>query len=526
MTRGRAATLSLGLVVALLVLGYAALRALELAPPAPTPEQGPVDPATADDGRGWTALVPLGHGAVRAWLLPLHEEELLGSFRATALRERFQLEEGSPWRLYLSLSEPAAAALAVETARVLDEQGPALSALAGRLDAAPGDPLAALLGSRPAPLAGAAVRPLFLWGRAPGPGARLVLGAGGAEGEGVLEATAPGALAAPRWLAAEPLERVRTLEEEVEDLRAELERERARRLEREQAFLEFGRMVSQIPRPRPDGAAAPEAPPETDEQRALREKAEAARARAEELGLALGVLFRLEGVRGLDLLDAGTLHEGGIGPVVFRCLDERGSLAGGLNAATLHLEGSQAARTLTVVLEDGFESRAGERVPFEGGVRRITLTHVDPEAWLERCPELFTAVDLESPSDDGRWNAGEVRRELNRLLALETSGGWYRLHSLGGVRGQECLDVQLEELETSGRLRRRLFADRLRIHLEDASVVLELQDGASVRGEEKTPFRGGALRVVLPGVPLAEWRTAKLPGLSDPPEKAAPRGTR
>jgi hypothetical protein len=271
------------------------------------------------------------------------------------------------------------------------------------------------------------------------------------------------------------------------------------------------------------GLAVTEPPPV---ELAALDPARAARTRAEELGQKLGVLMRLEGVRGLDLMDAGTLQPPppaeprGIGPVVFRCLDERGRLTGSLSAARLRLEGSLAAHTLTLVLEDGFESRGGERTPFLDGARRIPLTEVDPEPWMRECPELFDPADRVRPNDDGLWSLGDVRRELNRLLALDTHLGWYRLHSLGGVLGRELVDVQLEELESSGRLARRLFADRLALVLEDASVVLELADGASVRGGEKTPFRDGRHRIVLPGVPLDAWRAAHRPGLAEPPARA------
>src|SRR5262249_49753344 len=156
----------------------------------------------------------------------------------------------------------------------------------------------------------------------------------------------------------------------------------------------------------------------------------------------------------------------------------RGLLTGSVHAERLRLTGSRAARTLTLVLEKGYESRAGERVPFIDGVRRIGLSNVDPEPWFRDCPELFTAEDLAPSDDDGLWDLGGVRRELNRLLALDTRHGWYRLHSLGGVLGTELRDVQLEELETGGRLVRRFFADRLDFALEDASLVLQLRDGS------------------------------------------------
>jgi hypothetical protein len=104
--------------------------------------------------------------------------------------------------------------------------------------------------------------------------------------------------------------------------------------------------------------------------------------------------------------------------------------------------------------------------------------------------ELSRAVRgfaLASPEDDGAGSLGAVRRELNRLLALDTEHGWYRLHSLGGVRASALLDVQLEELDASGRLRRRIFSDRMFLGVwRTRASFSSSSDGALVRGAEKT----------------------------------------
>ena len=548
---GRAGAFSFGLVVGFLLLGYAALRLLDLSPqsggPAlePTPGLGAGAPEPAGAG-AWHARVVAREGegdaavelCVLARLLPLHDEPALEEFRAQSLRQRYALPAGRPWRLYLSLAEPAAAPVLVRGVRV-----PGLAPFAELAPEPAGpDPVHALLAAVPGVLEGERAFPLVLWGVGPEPGAELELvlsrtNPPGADvrATGALEPVTPDEARslAPRWYAghAPPATAgARTLEEEVARLELELERERARRAEREQAFIEFGRVLGELPAGKQLGLAPEvEAIPPSPEEEQRRAAEAAARARAEELGRALGVLMRLEGLRGLDLMESGTLLPGppsAIGPVVFRCLDERGQLAGSLAAERLRLSGSASAHTLTLILERGFESRGGQRMPFENDVRRITLREVDPEPWMRDCPELFEAAELEPENDDGRWVLSEVRRELNRLLALDTHLGWYRLHSLGGVLGAEYRDVQVEELESGGRVARRMFADRLTLALEDASLVLELRDGAVVRGEEKQPFRDGRLRIVLPGVPLESWRAARVPGFAEPPprEKAeAPR---
>jgi hypothetical protein len=527
MNRGRAGGFSAGLVVGFLLLGYAALRVFEL-----VPRSSPVTLESAAERHeppalAWRAHVTLGEARVLALLLPLHGEPALEEFRAHALRARYGLPEGEPWRLYLSLEVPCATTVVVSSAHVGEELVP-FAALARAPEGI--DPVHALLSSTPGALEVARARPMVLWGRLPTDAPVLALASAELSGEG--ELTQEDASAVPRWYAGTERPRVEPEEsrDEIARLERELERERTRRAEREQAFLEFSRLLAELPAGKELGLRPEEPAPPTPEEEERLAAEERARARAVELGRSLRVLMRLEGLRGLDLLEAGTLLGGSpsaIGPVVFRCLDERGRLAGSVRAERLRLEGSVAAHTLTLVLEQGTENRGGEPVPFESGVRRITLQDVDPEPWLEECPELFESPDLADQRDDGRWALAEVRRELNRLLALDTRMGWYRLHSLGGVRGTELVDVQLEELEPAGHLQRRLFADRLQLLLEDGSVVLDLHDGAFVRGSEKQPFRDGRHRIVLPAANVAAWRASVLPGFAEPPalEKPAPGAT-
>lgn len=526
LNHGRAGGFSTALVVAFLLLGYAALRVFELVPSSsPATLESAAEPLERPAQLAWRAHVTLGEARVLALLLPLHGEPALEEFRAQALRARYELPEGEPWRLYLSLEEPSATPVLVSSAHVGEELVP-FAALAR----APAgiDPVHALLAAAPGVLEVARARPMVLWGRLSADAPVLALAS--AEHAAVGTLAEEDATAAPRWYAGteRPRAEPEALGDEIARLERELEHERTRRAEREQAFLEFSRLLAELPAGKELGlrleepdAPAPLSPEE--EERLVAE--ESARTRAAELGRSLRVLMRLEGLRGLDLLEAGTLQSGpppAIGPVVFRCLDERGRLAGSVRAERLRLEGSVSAHTLTLVLEQGSESRGGEPIPFDGGQRRITLQDVDPEPWLAECPELFESADLADHRDDGRWALTEVRRELNRLLALDTRMGWYRLHSLGGVRGTELVDVQLEELEPAGHLQRRMFADRLQLLLEDGSVVLDLRDGAFVRGGEKQPFRDGRHRIVLPAANVAAWRASALPGFSDPPALEKP----
>jgi hypothetical protein len=184
--------------------------------------------------------------------------------------------------------------------------------------------------------------------------------------------------------------------EEILRLRAELAAADDRRIAREREWLRFLRNLDElrIPKLAPEKAFVPDLPAEelapavesaaepmtVDPTRVEREAA---------IARALRALVSVEGLTSLDLLEVGHLGEGCIGPVLFRVLDGRGRLAGSLYAERLRLEGSRAARTLTLVLEAGYEMRGGERVafapgnasdgtPLEGGVRRLQVLDCDP----------------------------------------------------------------------------------------------------------------------------------------------------
>ncbi len=325
------------------------------------------------------------------------------------------------------------------------------------------------------------------------------------------------------------------LREQLDQLRAELACEQELRLEREKEWLRYTRaidalsgdaleqgprFVAQAPAEEVEAQAEP-GPPTVDP---------ATLERSAQIERSLRALLAVEGVRGMDLLEAGRLGDGWIGPVVFRLLDEQGRLAGSLGAERLRLAGSRTARTLTLILEEGFESRGGVRTPFDApqieaqtepresfGTRRIELDEVDPLHWAQAAPELFGGAPLVAPLDDGQWNLTWVRANLNRLLRLDVERGYWRLKSLGGVSEGQLRDVQLEQFDSSGKLERRLFADRLALERRERGVALLLGDGALVRGDEKTPFLDGQYRIYLPRADQGEWNRAGLPGLSSQP---------
>jgi len=316
----------------------------------------------------------------------------------------------------------------------------------------------------------------------------------------------------------------RRLEAEVARLRSELADSEDRRIAREKEWLAYTRAVSALElESLPDDLEfVPDLPSEPEPEAGPGDEDLARIEREGAIHRTLRALLAVEEVRGLDLLETGALGDGWVGPVVFRLLDASGRLAGSIWAERLRLEGSRAARTLTLVLEDGYETRGGVRTDFalrkpgEPTQRRIVLPQVDPIDWAGALPELFGGLRLDEPVDDGRWNHSLVRGTLNELLRRHAAGGWYRLKAFDGVMNGVFRQVHVEHLDGDGRIERHLFADRMTIEKRERGVMLLLEDGAQVRGEEKAAFLEGRFPIYLPLARVEDWEQAGIPGLSEP----------
>jgi len=355
----------------------------------------------------------------------------------------------------------------------------------------------------------------------------------------------------------------------IAELSQELRRERDLRLEREREWLRYtqrmahlmdlagapkfspdlpaeareARVLESAP-PAPVGAAASSgaapagatpasAPVEDDLVRRAR-LAHEERSRA--VFLALRSLFAIEHVSGLDLLESGTVADGATGPVVLRVIDDRGRPLGSLYAERLRLEGSRAARTLTLVLEQGWERRAGSRTPFEGGPvdaegrggsRRIELAHVDPTPWFDAVPELFREEQRAAVTQGDPRELTALRFELDRLFRIDASGPVYRMESLSAKDGLVLREVHLSVLTPDLLLERELFADRMSILRAEKGLEIVLSDGSQVRGSEKAPFLEGRYRIFLPRADAARWEAAGIPigareKVAPPPNEPAP----
>lgn len=348
-------------------------------------------------------------------------------------------------------------------------------------------------------------------------------------------------------------------EARVAELTAELRRERETRLEREREWLRYTQRMARLtelagaPKFQPDvpaeerearalqgapsapatgeataagpaaptaAAAVPEAVAEASEGELMRAARLAREERSRAVFLALRSLFAIEHVSGLDLLESGTVAGGATGPVVLRVLDDRGRPLGSLYAERLRLEGSHAAHTLTLVLEQGWERRSGSRTPFEGGPadaegrggqRRIELPHVDPAPWFEALPELFREDQRAAVTQGDPRTLTALRFELNRLFQQDASGPVYRLESVTAVEGLVLREVHLAVLTPDQLKERELFADRLSVSRAEKGLEIVLESGSQMRGSEKVPFLEGRYRIFLPRADATRWAAAGIP---------------
>jgi len=331
---------------------------------------------------------------------------------------------------------------------------------------------------------------------------------------------------------------------EVEALRAELQQVEEARLEREREWLVWTRTMSKLA---PEGVvdlpdfevelSAEELETLSVEASPLEQPRDEERlARSEEIERSLRTLLRLEWVDGLMLLEAGLLSdEGWTGPCVFRLIGANERAVGSVSAERLHLEGSVTGRTLTLVLQEGYERRAGDLLPFDGteegkrrgGERRIVLVRTDPRPWMEAMPELFQEREPAPTLGTTGFTREELRRGVNRLLAEDAAGGRWRLEAFEGLGVSGLLEVDLVDLDEEGRARRHLFADHLRVERRESGVVLVLTDGVQMRGSRKTPFLDGRFRIFLPRALHVGWEEVGLLAAKaeESPEEGVGAGT-
>jgi hypothetical protein len=333
---------------------------------------------------------------------------------------------------------------------------------------------------------------------------------------------------------------VARLQAQVEDLRSRLvqaesalQAETERRLAREKEWLEYTSGIAKmeslaqgLPKFAVDPAVQPKPEPstsETDKPEPDKPETNAvppSQADVTAVTRRLRTLLSAEQVAGVDVMELGNVQADHVGPVVLRILDANGRLLSVLAADRLRLECSRAGRSVTLVLEHGYERRNGEKLAFtggavdadgRGGVRTIVIPDCDPRPWLEGLPFLFRPEALEPVPHDGSISVESLRAALNVKLREDQLIGHWRVDGIGGVQRSVLYEVAFSQLDEKGNVVRTLVADKATFAALSKGVEVLLEGGAQVKVDSTVPFLDGRYRLVLPRADAEAWRAARIP---------------
>lgn len=333
---------------------------------------------------------------------------------------------------------------------------------------------------------------------------------------------------------------VARLQAQVEDLRSRLVQaesalqvETERRLAREKEWLEYTSGIAKmeslaqgLPKFAVDPAVQPKPEPSTSETNKTEpDKIETnavppSQADVTAVTRRLRTLLSAEQVSGVDVMELGNVQADHVGPVVLRILDANGRLLSVLAADRLRLECSRAGRSVTLVLEHGYERRNGEKLAFtggavdadgRGGVRTIVIPDCDPRPWLEGLPFLFRPEALEPVPHDGSISVESLRAALNVKLREDQLIGHWRVDGIGGVQRSVLYEVAFSQLDEKGNIVRTLVADKATFAALSKGVEVLLEGGAQVKVDSTVPFLDGRYRLVLPRADAEAWRAARIP---------------
>ena len=333
---------------------------------------------------------------------------------------------------------------------------------------------------------------------------------------------------------------VARLQAQVEDLRSRLvqaesalQAETERRLAREKEWLEYTSGIAKmeslaqgLPKFAVDPAVQPKPEPSTSEtDKPEPDKTETnavppSQADVTAVTRRLRTLLSAEQVAGVDVMELGNVQADHVGPVVLRILDANGRLLSVLAADRLRLECSRAGRSVTLVLEHGYERRNGEKLAFtggavdadgRGGVRTIVIPDCDPRPWLEGLPFLFRPEALEPVPHDGSISVESLRAALNVKLREDQLIGHWRVDGIGGVQRSVLYEVAFSQLDEKGNIVRTLVADKATFAALSKGVEVLLEGGAQVKVDSTVPFLDGRYRLVLPRADAEAWRAARIP---------------
>ncbi len=265
-------------------------------------------------------------------------------------------------------------------------------------------------------------------------------------------------------------------------------------------------------------------------------------------------LAALDGYSGLKFQRATRVPgEARLESVVLLEWNAEGQVAAVIRAARVEFELHRMTANLVLRFHEGYRTASGVRVPLPAEGLRLDLDGVNADAWISHFPELAeTGAELAAappaapatgadaaaralpqpaapPAQPEAARPGaprapavgvkEIQRALDGFLAKRGSFSYYRLNALGGVEGAVLKLVQINWHDNSGRLVKTIEADSMvvRLHEKNASVELELHNGAFLDNDVKHPFSDDVFRLHLPRQDLAAWRASGIPCVESAP---------
>jgi hypothetical protein len=261
-------------------------------------------------------------------------------------------------------------------------------------------------------------------------------------------------------------------------------------------------------------------------------------------------LAAMDGYSGLKFQKATRVPgEARLESVVLLEWNQEGQVAAVIRAARVEFALHRMTANLVLRFHEGYRTASGVRVPLPAEGLRLDLDGVNADAWIAHFPELaetgaelaaapaagadaasgallqpaaapaLPAADRPGASRAPAAGVREIQRALDGFLAKRGSFSYYRLNALGGVEGTVLQLVQINWHDNSGRLVKTIEADSMlvRLHEKNASVELELHNGAFLDNDVKHPFSDDVFRLHLPRQDLAAWRASGIPCVESTP---------
>lgn len=207
----------------------------------------------------------------------------------------------------------------------------------------------------------------------------------------------------------------------------------------------------------------------------------------------INLALRASGIHDLAVVELLSLQDGVARGLMVTGVDERGIPAAADHWDRARISLSQGLARLVLERDPDAElGPDGEPVPMAVERREVPMPEVDAQAW----------DDAGLPLPEAALTVGRARQALQELILFQN----LEVISLGGVRGEELLDVELREVDAGGRTLRVFRAGRVQVQ-PDGPALLLLDGEVEVEGDVRSFWRGST-RLPLPGASYGAWLTA------------------